>query len=360
MTVDTKEILIDEFLEYASLEEQKSDELIKRIEKYLVKSIDSELILALNVLNTLNADNNQQTFEECCAIAAPIFKQLEDTNPWARVELHSISSVIGYIPSVKTTLEFFNEAKDLLTDEDESDNKQFRKNYLSLQYNLTYRLLRAKFIESDVDILKVDELFESCFEYVFSRAKKNNSPLQYVLQIRYGVYECDAEAAKDAMIELKKLGDRKIYKTTRDEIAEYLSYMRTPLAAPLSYISIGYQLRKERLEKDISTLHIAGGLGTDQSTVAAIERGDDGISIDRLQVLASLVGVDVGFFFGNKNAKIKDADPFLLSVIAATKHMTDEDKQHILDFIALHSKYKYPNHGKPKKKATKNEQPREE
>ncbi|MCL2840641.1 MAG: helix-turn-helix domain-containing protein [Defluviitaleaceae bacterium] len=349
MKIDTKDQLLKEFLEFDLLENQKLGTLIKRIERYLAKSTDADLNLASNVLKTVKADNDQQSFDACCAIATSVFQQLEATNPWTHLDMFSLSTVIGHASSVSQTLALYEEMTDLIMD-DHADDIEFKKIHYIAQYNLTLRLLRAKYLGSDVEMSKVDELFKSCYDYTLKIAKKNNSPMEHVLNIRYGIYIDKQKIASEEMLKLQKFGDRKLYRFTRDEIVEFLSYMNTRVRAPLSYILAGSQIRKRRIERDMSTMDLAAVLGTEQSAISAIERGDDGASLDRLQAIAEILDVKVGYFLGDESQKIEKSDPFLRAIEAETSFMEEDHKQFLLKLVRAYSESHYPNRGKLKEK----------
>jgi len=134
---------------------------------------------------------------------------------------------------------------------------------------------------------------------------------------------------------LNVAGEKKRYKTTKDEIVEYLYYMEGDLSRPLSNMLLGHQLRKRRNELKMSAMDLAEAINTDANTLTAVERGDDGVSLDRLKKLSKVLSVSAGYFLGDDNQKAEESDPFILSVKAHMTGATESDKDFALKAIQL-------------------------
>lgn len=64
--------------------------------------------------------------------------------------------------------------------------------------------------------------------------------------------------------------------------------------------SIGKQIRKIRLEKELSQENVAADLGISKGAFSKIERGTTNIPISRLLQIASVLEVDASVFFAGK------------------------------------------------------------
>jgi len=298
--------------------------------------------MMLYAFQTLQADNSKQEFEKCCAIAAPGFQRLKHITAFSYIDYRSLMMMIKYHPSMGETLGIYQKACDLLAYDKNVTEPEGKEIVYMLQYHLTLRLLRAKFIESDVDMPILDEMFKQFYAYTLKEAESNDSPMQYVLQIRQGIYEDKQDMIWDGMKRLHKAEEKKLTKVTRLEIGGYLAYMSKPLQTPLSHILIGHNIRKSRKASMMSVAELADALGTDSSSVAALERGFDAATLIKLRAIANICGVTVGDLVGENREKMSALDPYVLSIHALTNHITFEEKEFILDFIKSFVSQRYP------------------
>ena len=349
-TKDTKEMLVSDYLADKRDDTKKSDSLIRRLEKYLSGEADPELILILQVLRTLRADIDQKEFSECCAVAAPIFEQLENTTTWGYIEFNALSSVIGYHINYEKTLELFQEALDVLEDEEYMNNPKFNAICTTLHFNITLRLLRVKYFDHDVDTVKLEDLFTRSYKHVMGVSVRKGLPHQHIPQVRRGIFENNIELINSGLYRLDELNEKKRYRTTRDEIAEYLSHMDGDLSKPLLNFLVGHQLRKLRNLRNMTPLELGHAIDVDQNAITAIERGDDGVSVQRLYKLANVLGTDMRYFFGDEDKKAEDVDPFMLTVKAYMSGTTEADKTLILKVIKTLMEDRYPDLGKKSRK----------
>jgi len=343
MTKTTKETLITEYINFKLGEDTNVDKSLNKYEKFITrnsKNPDSELTLILQSLRTLKADNEMQSFADCCKLASPIFNHLEATTNWGYIDLYVLSTTIGYKIDFNKALEVLQEAIDVIEGE-YSDDPKFQPICTMMHMNFTLRMLRAKYFEPHIDTKILDDAFDRSFDHGMKVCENRNLPHKYVLHIRRGVFEGDINLVERALAQLSKSGGRKRYRTTKDEIAEYLFHTEEALSKPLSNFLIGYQLRKRRKELNMSTFDIAVAMKTDQPSITAIERGDDGVSMERLKMLARVVGVRPGYFFGNDNDKIEDVDAFFLTVKAHMSGATDMEKDYLLDYMNMMMHYKH-------------------
>jgi len=339
----TKESLINEYLAVRLSEDQKINKLITKLEKYSTGTPDTELMLILHSLKTIRAENNLQDFKQCCAIAVPIFEQLEVSINWGYIEFYVLSIVIGYHPNYDKTCAIFQEALDVLSDEEYVDNPKYTAIANALHINITLRMIRAKYLDPSIDIKALNSSFMRSYNHAMEKCEHKYPLYQCILQIRHGVFEDNMDQLEKGLLELHKFGKKKIYKTTRDEIIEYLFYTKKPPNKTLLNYLVGHQLRKRRHELNMSALDIAIAMDIDQNAITAIERGDDGLSLERLRKLAHIIDVQPGYFFGANSGIIEDTDPFILTIKARMADATEDDRNHLLNYLDLMLDYKYPN-----------------
>jgi len=338
---DTKELLINEYLALKSKETKKNNRLVSRIEEFNSKEPDAQLTLIMHTCNAQKMDIKSNNFEECCTIAAPIFKILENTTHWGIVELAAISMVIGYNPDSNDTIRFFEEAIDVLNDDDYVCVPKCKSIRLTIYYNLTSRILRAKYYEPNMNALLLERLFKECYQLVIEFCKDKNLPWKYILEARRAVFENNLKLLDYSLSMLDKLGDRWSYRTTRDEIVEYLLLMDGELSKLLTHILRGYQMRKRRRELGIPAAQLAKALECEEIAINAMERGDDGISLHRLYKVARELNVCMDYFCGDENC-LTNHHPS--SVDALIHDAPEEDRAFIYNMVKTYLSTKNGQH----------------
>jgi len=355
---NTKDILVNEYFSAKSGDTKKADNFISSIETYLKKETDIELTLILHALKAQKADIDNKKFSECCTLALPIFEHLENTeNDWGRIELHVLSVAITYHSDYNKTTELAREALDVLEDEEHIGNPEYRTMRTNIHSNLTLRMLRARYRDIDLnnptEVAKLEAAFKYSYNYVMDICvRKNILAWQYILTARKGVFENKRELLEEGLSKLLKAGEKQKYKTTKDEVVEYLTHMKD-LSKDLANFLTGYQVRKRRKELNMAPTDLAFALDTDQNVITSIERGDGGVSRKRLRSLAKILKVEIGYFEGDDSKKTEDIDPFMASIEACMHSATNEDKENALKVLQLMMNMKYPERGKKKKRKPK-------
>ncbi|MCL2841400.1 MAG: helix-turn-helix domain-containing protein [Defluviitaleaceae bacterium] len=342
-----KEKLLKEFFEIIPSDASSVDKLSIKIQKEIKKNPDDELLLALHALKVHQSINNRHSFDVTCTVAEPIFKQLKDIQNWGYTELHVISLVIGYTLVYCDGFSTFEEAVDLIND-DYMDVLEFEKVRSNLYYNFMVRMVRAKYFDTDTEIdeKKLNATFSLCYNHLMKICLHKESLRQHVLTVLKGVFEDSIALVREGLDTLLDSGDKKLYRRVLDGVIECIVNMSTRLKKPFLDFFIGHQIRKCRIERNMSVLDLAAAIDADQSTMSAIERGDGGVSMERLVWIAEVLQVKIQYFFGDDSAKKEIEDPFILTVKAYTDGITEEEKQHVLIQMQHFLNHKYPNRGK--------------
>ena len=343
---ETKESLLNDFLSIKSSEPQKSKKLIERLKKYIKNKPDDDLTLILQSSLAHKADNDQRSFNDCCTVAAPIFGQLEKTPNWGYLELFVLSSVIGQNSDFDKTFEFFQKAIDILSDKALANDKKHKSIYYMLHFNMTYRMLRARYFEIDhkdnAKVAKLEKAFMQSYSAVIEMCVSRGLPHQYVLEVRRGVFENNNESVNDGLAKLEKLDEKHWYKTTDDEILEFLPYMSEELSTGQSNRLIGQRARERRNEIKLFASDIARLMDMDENVLTSIERGATGMSIVRLRTLARVLHTKMGILLGDEKPRHEKPDEFLLAMDTCMAGTTDEDKAHIVEISYSIMDNKYP------------------
>jgi len=327
-TKSTKETLTSAF--YAETSTNYGiDRLIAKFEKRLAKEHDAELLFMLQSLRAWLAELEGNDFRTCCAIATPLFEHLTSCLNWSYMELFVLSRAITAHQDFNKTRSLFQEALDLLNDEEYVNDEKYKMIGFTMHFNMTMRIIRAKYHDPGIDMSMLDDLFARCHDHVMEVYVRKNLPHQHILKIRRGVYENDMDMINDGLSDLYDVGDKKLYKIIKDEVAEYLTYMDDELGRPLTTYLLGYQLRKRRSLLRLTTMQFADLLETDQTTINAIERGEDGVSLERLRRICKILKVSADYFLGIERT-YESEDIFLTQFKARFYKATDAQKELIL------------------------------
>ncbi|MCL2840726.1 MAG: helix-turn-helix domain-containing protein [Defluviitaleaceae bacterium] len=341
-----KEQLIAEFLHHKSSDSIKTNKLIIKFEKELNKSPDAEVTLFMYALKVQKSRDDNKSFKESCAIATPIFEQIESTVTWGYHELLALSFVIGYSADFDKTVSFYKKAQDVLSDKKYVDNPEFVAMGLSMTGNFTLRILRAKYFDKDVSDDTLKPLFQESYNSLMEVFSDTQLSHKYILEVRRGIFENNMALVDSGLSKLLELTDKKRYASAVAEIVECLANMNELLSKPLQDFFIGHQAKKRRIELKLSVFDVAVALDTDQSTISAIERGDNGVSTHRLSQLAKVLFVREQYFFGDDTKKLDITDPFIVAMQANIHDATEEEKEFILSFTKQLLSLKNPKRGK--------------
>ena len=342
----TKKSLIGEYHELDTTQSKVVEKLLKKIKNYLEDQTDDDLVFISQYLDVILAENDCLGFDKCCELATPIFdKLLSSDDDWTFKELHTLSMLFGYRKEYAKSYELFQEATDILADEEYADDPDYKATYNAMNYNITLRMLRARYCEPDVNQAELEAAFERSYNHVMKICKAKDSPLQYVLLVRRGIFENDITKVEEGLFKLLDEGGKKLHKTTKDEIVEFLGYMSDEMSKPLADFLQGQRIRARRIELGMTPVDLAAALDTDQNTVNAIERGGMSVSIERLRKLIKILDTTSEYIIGVDD-KLRDSDLFTVKFKACMENSTEEDRELVISVVDAIMSTKYPGRGK--------------
>ena len=348
-TTSIKEALLNEFFTSKGSNIKGHEKLIAKIEKYLDKQADTELTLVLHTIRTSLAVYNLKEFDQCCEYATKIFEHLENTQTWGYTEMFILAIVIGYCLDFNKTLEIFEEALDVITDQHSNDSK-YKSIVHVMHLNLTRRILRVRYFEIDFDKQKLADSFMRSYNYAMDLCIQKNLPQQYKLQVRRGVFENNIKFVESGLAKYKEVSNSAQYKLCKDEIADYLFHMDGDLTSELAKFIVGHQLTKRMDEVGMTAADLAFALDSDYNVITAVMRGETGMSLHRLCKVARILDTNVNYFIGDEGKRTEEDNPFIVSVKSWMDNSTDSDKALVLSMIELIMRDRYPHKGSKKKK----------
>ena len=333
--MENRKYLIDEFYRIDFNNSDETSKLLVELEEYMAThEPDVQLELILHTVRANNADRSTVPFVAMYELASPAVELLKDMQ-WGQVELDVLSTVIGYIESYSTIEQMLERALNTL-ESSPLDFKNYHSTKLQFFFNVTLRLLRAKFYDK-IKPEKLAALFAKCStEAVALCEKKNLSTMRTVVLTRKAIFDGNVTKILECIDGLRATAELAWIQTTSDEIAEYCRHLGPKINKELRQFMYGYRIQKRRKELGITTAELSEFIDSDQSVVNQIERGLKGISIERLEVIARVLQVPMGYILGD--------DSTLLAVpgnITLHKFNTFVEKQDEADQEYLYSHAKH-------------------
>ncbi|MCL2841782.1 MAG: helix-turn-helix domain-containing protein [Defluviitaleaceae bacterium] len=337
-----RELIIEKFISF-NYKDDDLNKFIVRVKKYLSKNKDEEIECILSVLNVMQSVYAEKGFKVACVLATPVFEWLESITQWKHLDLHLFIMAIGYHPSFSKTLVLFDKALDTLDDEDSPNYLDAQIIRATMHNNLSIRILRAKFIDSDVPVEILENTFKLCYDFLMPICISQKKPQKYFLEIRRGVFENNVPMITGGLKTLLDMGEKKRYQAVKAEIVELLLYVEDELDTRLKNIIFGHQVRKQRKFINMSSLKLADLLDISQNAVTAIERGDSGASPMRAKRIAQILGVTLGYLYGEITEMPEKQDPYIVKIKALLMNASEEDKKIATDLTEAYLSSRYPN-----------------
>jgi len=330
--ITSKDDFINIFLREFKGDYDKIDKIIHRMETYISENeYDVQLELILHTFRTGKKLHTSDCFEEICEVAAPIFELLK-TIDWGLVELHVLATMIIYTPRYTISEDFLVEALDIL-DDDFHDQNECEKIKSRLYMNLSMRLLRAKYYDGE-NPQEVKKLFDQCINIavpIFE--KKGDRAVKTVLLIRKALFYGDCEKISERLDDLKSFANKAWVEYAKMDIAEFLYHIGGNITTQLINFVIGYRIKKRRNELGLSTFEFADAIDTSQTVVNGFERGDKGVSPERLLKIAEILKVDVAHFYTEAGKKYVNevTDTKINILVQLVSPLPEEDKSYVIE-----------------------------
>jgi len=216
----------------------------------------------------------------------------------------------------------------------------------TIYFNMTYRFLRAKYYDLKDNATKatkaeVEDLFtrymKSCTTVLQAA---NQQTLLTVLEVREALFHNDGEALTYGLQALKQTGDKEWYKTTCDEILEYIVNLDS-VPTSIHNLYIGRNVRRYRNRLGLSAQQLANALDTNVSVVYECESGRRGVSRTRLYEIAKILKVDISKLHGfeEHDPTKQQPNPTTEAVVDILETLDEKNQKYILDFIVRHKEH---------------------
>jgi len=293
-----EEELLEEFFalggNYKNID--KANVLSQKIDKYLSESRknDVQLLDIKRLLEVASEELNFHDFEEACKIIIPTIKRLVNTDVY-KLNLSDIRISQVALTWTRTFEEAHQLAKNALTTLDKYINQEaYIKIKFSIHFNILVRLLKADFMEVDPGkeldrSFKLKDIFEEHLNPALAICEaqgKDYEKYKIVLLIRAALFEREYKIVDAQLEELKKMGEKELYKAMKNSILPYSTYAGSSITEKQLRAMCGANLREFRERAGKTAEEIGKLLGYGEAHITAVERGERGLSLHQLYKIA--------------------------------------------------------------------------
>ncbi|MCL2376443.1 MAG: helix-turn-helix domain-containing protein [Defluviitaleaceae bacterium] len=302
-----KHQLIDEALAMKGNQDLvKNKEIRVKFEDYLKTHGNDPLVEdGLRLLDAWAAEFHKSNLEVSSEIAAPVFDRLSKTDDWNFYDLRIMAAIVNYAKTFTQVRVFAEKALKKL--EEHSHEERYTRIKLVIHVNAIYRMLRAKYFESD-NLVASDELesmFSSYTKEVMAICGKDQFPIhKAVTMIRMGLFNRDNELTTKGFIMLKETGADEVYRMTKEDAEEFDFFADLNVSKKQLSIKIGENIRKKRREFGLTLEDVSRALEMTNANVGFMERGERGVTGYNLLKLSNLFGVPIDYFYTGVEAAL--------------------------------------------------------
>jgi len=286
-------------------------------------------------------------------ISRPIFDWVQETKEPSYLQILILSTAIQHGPSYKLVNELAEKAIDAL--QGRLAHEKNAKTILPVFYfNMTYRLLRARYfdmknaVKQKAELQEIKRLFYHYVNLVQPiHETKKLFTLKTVIEIRVALFEGNCDEISAGLERLRVAKEYDWLKVTKDEVVEYCSKLNNILTTPLRNLMAGVRIKRCREMKKMTAFDFAMNLGTNQQVVNEFESGKRGISRTRLHNIAEILGVDIAYFSGEEDEPSLNVENDMLKhrVYRLLRSATKDQQEYLMDFMKTYLK----KHNKPRK-----------
>ena len=312
------------------------DDLIVNIEAHLTThGQDSKLELALHALNARKADELNRGFDKVCAAAKFVVDKLKDQEDWDVVEFDIFCAVVGRIKDYELTIAMMEKCFDML-ERNFKDLRHYDYRKARIFGEMTNRFMRAKFLDN-VDPQELKERFDTCAKSAIKMWEK----LGYVAMrtsvlVRQAIFNENPDKILECVKAMEITRDKYWIKSSKDEAVEYVRFLGDNVTTRLHNFMMGWQIQKRRKELGMGTQEFADMIGSTQTAVNEIERGDAGVGTERFYKIAKVLQIhNLSYFYGEPlvNATAITDNIFIYQVGQFMSDISKPDQEFIRDLV---------------------------
>ena len=285
-------VLKDEIKSHLDLDEQKDRQLA-----------DILVLLALYERDMADSDEDENNESEASLIemALESFNALEELD---LVDIRTFSMVVSFVEDINIQIEMINKII-------KSTNKKYHRHAqydsvrATLYINITAKLLKIRYAEdgSEKNIEgSIERLFAKYVNRYSEIYTKHKGELGFekgyaVILIRKGLFIRSIPVVDEGLELLKKVGTEDEIKGIRLEIEDCRNKMDFSFSKEKIDLIIGSNIKKMRMERDLSVARLADMLKMTTASVRFMEKGERGLTITTVFKLCKIFNIEMEQLF---------------------------------------------------------------
>jgi len=270
---------------------------------------DYQIQDALRILDIWHEELENNDFESSSDIAEPIFKRLSDENLWDFYDIRILAAVIDY---TGTYSEVYALAEKLLFAlEKHSHEKRYLNIKLAIRGNVSSRLLRAKYFDSD-DLVPSEELENWFAEYIQASLdlcdQLKLEPQKAMFHIRKGLFYQDDEFISRGFYRLEELGEKEYFRVLEEDAREFKFFTGIKLSKNQFNRIVGANIRKRRNDAKMTIAQVNAAADIAPGYLSLVEAGRKSIGSFEMYKLCNAFSVSSDYFFEGIERKLEICD----------------------------------------------------
>lgn len=273
---------------------------------------DAQVEDGLRMLEALSTGNKVSDFDACSEIVAPIFERLSGIYEWDLYDIKLISATLG---GAKTADQAYTFAEKALSElEKYSDDKLYKNLRLVVYMNTHYRMLRAKYFDSNnlIPSKTLEDRFYGYDDAIRSICYRENFPIhKAVAYIRMGLFGGYSSYVADGLAELKRVGTpaaEKIHKMMKRDIEQFSFFDKLKMSKDQFDKAIGKLVRDRREATGLSTEELARLVNIPSTTIEGIENGTDTATSFDVTKLVDTLRTEIDYYMIHEKLESEEKD----------------------------------------------------
>jgi len=314
-------------------------ETSKRLEAKLLDYIDNigedpQVRDALHILRMLRVESKHNDFATSCQLVESLFIRLPNIEEWDIYDILLSVIVVGH---AKTYYQSYVFAEDILKRlERYSEERWYVDTKLTLHVNIMARLVRARYFDlEDPDALgELEDMFLKHADEGLALCKGRKHLVHKALfSVRKGLFYGDDDLTKEGFRLLSDNGELEMYRMLQHDARQFEYFTELTTTRKQYDIIIGNNIRKLRIDRNMTTEKLAELLDISSWSLGQFERGERGTSGLFIRKLADIFGVSTDvLYYGSQAISFvsNHHEKQLQMLIAYARKLTEDETDYLL------------------------------
>ncbi|MCL2400546.1 MAG: helix-turn-helix domain-containing protein [Defluviitaleaceae bacterium] len=298
---------------------------------------DAQINDLLRISHVEEIERHYNSFWEARDILAPTLKRLANETDLDEWDVRILAVSIGHIDNFENIQPRFEKKFLNGLEKHYSGKPEYDTIKMAFNYNISCRLLRAKFLERE-NVLestkKLQDMFDAYIEIlldIFNKDKEKFLLFETVTLIRKGAFYNDHALIEKGFEMLEYNKENETYKIMRCECVDYQIHVDINSTKASLNTAIGKNIKKERTTRKMTQEKLATILGVEAATVSNTERGTKTIFAVDLIIIARIFGISLDVLTGFELADCQNSEDLKLQqLIHIFNRLTASEQDHLI------------------------------